>query len=315
MSRVGNALKMLAILKSRGKISRGELSEILEVNKREISRYREDLEMAGLNIIETRGRYGGYQLLGREYFLDNLLTKAEVEALNLAIIHVDKDTFPYINDLMSAIEKINHSENPQNTKNADMYFKCSHIVQNYDIERIKWEKINDARISKYKIKIIYENYSGEKSERIVRPYGINFYNGAYYLIAYCEKRNEIRQFKFIRIMEIIVLGEAFKLDESFDLKKYLSNSVGIYKDGIFDIKLKVFYPYAQFFRENKWVEDESYEDFSEQGYLIYSAKMEGATQIMSWIMQMGENCILIEPESIRTDIIETNKNILKKYLK
>ena len=48
MSKVGNALKMLAILKHRRIISRRELAEILEVSEREISRYRDDLEGAGM---------------------------------------------------------------------------------------------------------------------------------------------------------------------------------------------------------------------------------------------------------------------------
>ena len=50
MGKVNNALRMLAILRSRDKVSRRELAEELEVTVREISRYKEDLEAFGVQI-------------------------------------------------------------------------------------------------------------------------------------------------------------------------------------------------------------------------------------------------------------------------
>ena len=313
MSKVGNALKMLAILKHRRIVSRKELAEILEVSEREISRYRDDLEGAGMHIRETRGRYGGYELVGRDYLLDISLSKEEVKSLNLMSNQIDKNSFPYIKEIETALSKINVMNDLKNNNNIGFTIKNTHTVNDYEKEKVKWQKINDARISRKKIVLDYENFSGEKSERVVRPYGINFYQGAYYLIGYCEKRNEIRQFKFIRINNIEILNDTFEMDDSFDLKSYLSNSLGIYKDGIFNMKLKIFYPYAQYVKENIWVEDEIYEDFHEKGYLIYYAKMEGKTQILSWILQMGDNCIVMEPPEIKNDIIKIHKKILENY--
>ena len=43
MSRVGNALNMLILLKSRGKMKAKELADILEVKERTIRRYKEYL--------------------------------------------------------------------------------------------------------------------------------------------------------------------------------------------------------------------------------------------------------------------------------
>lgn len=62
MGKVNNALRMLAILRSRKKVTRKELAEELEVDIRQITRYKEDLEYAGVTITEIKGRYGGYIL-------------------------------------------------------------------------------------------------------------------------------------------------------------------------------------------------------------------------------------------------------------
>ena len=50
MGKVNNALRMLAILRSRKKVTRKQLAEELEVDIRQITRYKEDLEYAGVTI-------------------------------------------------------------------------------------------------------------------------------------------------------------------------------------------------------------------------------------------------------------------------
>ena len=67
MGKVNNALRMLAILRSRKKVTRKELSEELEVDIRQITRYKEDLEYAGVTITEIKGRYGGYILENKDF--------------------------------------------------------------------------------------------------------------------------------------------------------------------------------------------------------------------------------------------------------
>ena len=70
MGKVNNALRMLAILRSRRKVTRKELAEELEVGIREITRYKEALEYAGVTITEVKGRYGGYILENKDYLLN-----------------------------------------------------------------------------------------------------------------------------------------------------------------------------------------------------------------------------------------------------
>ena len=77
MGKVNNALRMLAILRSREKVTRKELSEELEVSIREISRYKDNLEYAGVTINEMRGRYGGYYIDNNDYLLNLNLSRNE----------------------------------------------------------------------------------------------------------------------------------------------------------------------------------------------------------------------------------------------
>lgn len=64
----------------------------------------------------------------------------------------------------------------------------------------------------------------ETSERIVRPYGAVVKNLDWYLIAFCELKNEIRIFKCIRIKSIEVLDESFSMPLNFYLEEFWENS-------------------------------------------------------------------------------------------
>ena len=62
MSKVSNVITMLELLQTGKKYSINELSNKLEVSKRMIRVYKEDLEKAGIYIDTIMGPYGGYVL-------------------------------------------------------------------------------------------------------------------------------------------------------------------------------------------------------------------------------------------------------------
>ena len=307
---------MLALLRSRGKVSRQELAQELEVSLRAVSRYKEDLELAGVHIKETRGKHGGYELAGKDYLLALELSQEEEKAIHMALNHLKKEqSFLYQKEFQSAVVKINAIEQNEinNVLDVDFMCKTNQLRCDYEEERNKWNILNDARIGYYKIKMKYMNTNGEFSLRVIHPYGLYVYNGAHYVVAFCQKRKDIRQFKLLRMKEIQLTKEKFEMDKAFKLDDYLSNSIGIYKDETIHVKLKVLYPYAQFFKENQWMDNEKIQDYYDDGYLIYQASMEGKTQIISWILYMGENCIVLEPPELKELIMKTYNNCIKNY--
>ena len=75
-----------------------------------------------------------------------------------------------------------------------------------------------------KLKVHYKKYAGEGSERIIRPYGAVVKNSEWYVIAFCEVKNEIRVFKCSRIENIEVLNESFIMAENFHLEEFWGKS-------------------------------------------------------------------------------------------
>lgn len=313
MGKVNNALRMLAILRSRKKVTRKELAEELEVDIRQITRYKEDLEYAGVTITEIKGRYGGYILENKDYLLNLELSDNESLALSKTKDFLKDQGLHFFNDLSSAIEKIkviNPKDDNYNSEN--IYNKGIRVKANHQEESEKWLTINDGVINNKKIRIKYMDSKGDITERVIQPYGLYTYYGANYFIGKCEKRNELRQFKLVRIKDIELLKDKFEKDE-FDLSNYLKNTLGIFKDKTYKIKLKITYPYAMGFKEYSWTQDEDIEDHIEGGYLIYNAIVEGKTEITPWIMGMGTACTVLEPSELKEDVIKAYKEVINNY--
>ena len=313
MGKVNNALRMLAILRSRKKVTRKELAEELEVDIRQITRYKEDLEYAGVTITEIKGRYGGYILENKDYLLNLELSDKESLALSKTKDYLKDQGLHFYNDLSSAIEKIKAINPKDNNYNSEsIYSKGIKIKANHEEESEKWLTINDGIINNRKVRIKYMDSKWCCTERIVQPYKLYTYYGSNYFIGKCEERNELRQFKLVRIKNIELLEDRFIKDD-FDINEYLKNSIGLFKDKTYKIKLKITYPYAMGFKEYSWTEEESIEDYIEKGYLIYNATVEGKTEVIPWIMGMGTACTVLEPLGLKDDIIKAYKEILNQY--
>ena len=62
MNRTALCIRMLQLLKVRGRMRIDEIAQALEINPRNVREFRKELETAGYSILQTTGRYGGYQL-------------------------------------------------------------------------------------------------------------------------------------------------------------------------------------------------------------------------------------------------------------
>ena len=67
------------------------------------------------------------------------------------------------------------------------------------------------------------------------------------------------------------------------------------------------------FKEYSWTEDENIEDHIEEGYLIYTATIEGKTEAIPWIMGMGTSCTVLEPKELIEEVLKAYKEVINNY--
>ncbi|QVK19129.1 YafY family transcriptional regulator [Mycoplasmatota bacterium] len=242
--RLHRLIAIILLVESRGVVKAKEIASALEVSIRTIYRDIETLCQAGIPLMTTTGKNGGISFVS-QYSLD------------LNHFYGDEVIQLYLTGM--GIRPINETETKQKLQNA--LFKLeANLPDNFksdiikvkkriyydetpwwgEIKKIKYlELIRKAVIQSIKLKITYLRYQGDKSKRIIEPYGIVSKQLDWYLIAYDEYRKEIRTFKCERIVNIETLSETFRIPDNFSLESYWKNSENRFKK---EKRVKEIYP-------------------------------------------------------------------------
>lgn len=321
MGTVANALNMLYILSSGRTYKIRELAEKLEVSSKSIRVYREALDGAGIYVLDKRGKYGGYYLpkdfqntlLGLDLNEEEKMALELVESEMRSSRHVEaKHISSLLTKLQRMEEKKHHLESPPLEQSA-------HIVggarPNIDAEkeREKLVRIIRAKRELRKVSLLYRPLSGTESRRTLQVYNTYTYRGEIYMVAYCELRQEIRDFKLRRAHHIELLDELFERDEHFSMSDYMKNCIGVFKGEEINLKLKIREPLAQVVRETVYTDNQSIVEIPEEQAILYTATMRGRQEIVAWILSMGSKVRVIEPAELRVEIAEESKNVWASY--
>ncbi|AFS77691.1 helix-turn-helix type 11 domain-containing protein [Gottschalkia acidurici 9a] len=314
MSRVSNALTMYFLIQGRKMISVEELARELEVSERMIKKYKVDLEMAGIYISSKLGRYGGYYLETKKGLEGIGLTEEELNALRMVKETIKSGNYHYSARFEAIVSKLLKK---QDELEDISYYNKALIDSEETIikEKSSWTDINLAINQKKKIIMKYKSLQPQKLEikkRVVHPYGIIDYKGATYFYGYCEIREDIRFFKLSRIISYEILTETFSIKDDFNFDEVSKKLFGIFNDKTINLKLKVHYPMNEIIKEKEISETQKITEIDDKT-MYFEAEMRGYTEIKSWIMSMGSNAEVIEPEELKEDILNEIENLFKIY--
>lgn len=314
MSKVANMLNMILYLTHHERVKIKEISEFLEVNTRMVRLYKTELEQAGVYIDSKKGRYGGYELNNQKMIKNLGLTFDEINALNMAEKYLNKeDSFPYIKEFTLGMQKINH-EIPDymlNTRKVEIKSKGKQNA--YKLEEDYYlEYIYSAIIKKQKLKVKYYSLSSDETKtRTIHPYVVIFYSGFAYLIAYCETRKKVLNFKVIRMKKVQFLDKKFEKKKDFNLEKMITPGYGFINDEWITVKLKIDFPKSYRIREKIIVENQHIELLDDKS-IIFTADMISKQEIIAWILSLGSDVEIIEPISLKDEIRKELKKMINK---
>lgn len=305
---------MIELLHARGKMKISELAELLEVKERMVRIYRDDIEMAGIKIDTTKGRDGGYSLSNTSLFPIKNMSQQEMDALTFSIQKlVSKGNDIYSKDAQVALDKLNAVRKVETNKDRHIYF-VQRSKPNYEFsnENQKYVQLQEALFTRRKVKIQYEKRFGERSERIIDPYGFVHYNEFFYCLAMCNDKKEKRMFKLSRMKDIRILYDTYKIPDNFDIREEFPK-FGLMKEPL-EVELLIYPPFAVSVPESIWGENQKIEH-NDDGSILFRATMSGKESIKKWILGMGAAVEVIKPDSFRDDMIKEGRKLLKLYEK
>lgn len=220
MRRADRLFRIVEHLKTRKRVVRArDLAEKLEVSFRTIYRDIADLQASGIPII---GEAGVGYLLDKEHILRPMTFSVdELEALILGAQMVRSwgdDTLA--KSSASAIDKIGAVLPPAlGQEIADAFLFSFPTREKKSIGNLLTECRKTIR-SKHKLRFSYMREDGETNARTVRPLCLAFFAPSWLLLAWCENRNDFRNFRLDRIADFEILDERFKDEKGKRLRDY-----------------------------------------------------------------------------------------------
>ena len=312
MNRTSLCIKMLLLLKSRGKMNTKALADELETNPRNIREFRRELEIAGYNIKETKGRYGGYELDEDDLFPVIRLTKEEVSALDEARHFVTSHKeYPLIKEYNNALDKIMQMfKNESRSKNYFMDVPGNLMSAS---EQEYLQTLNQAMEQGLCVELTYQNAKeSEPHTFLLDAYEILHYHQAYYVAGFSHRRNDIRIFRISeqRMFDCVLTERKFLKDSNFKLDMYIGKH-SIIKGNFVRIVVKVDQSKRRMFKEEYW--GFSFEEEYHEEYSIFSFLVEDVLDLYRKLFSFGDTIEILEPSECREGFMMNLKATLNKY--
>lgn len=296
---INRLFQIIYILLDKKSITASELSEKLEVSTRTIYRDVETLSLAGMPIYMSKGKGGGISLLP-DFILNKTVLTEKEKADVLASLNAVHSVKPDEKD--TALQKLSSLFGQNNADWVEVDFSSwSHG----DEEREIFESLKSAILNRKTVQFIYSSGKGESSQRKVCPLKLGFKAQSWYLYGYCKERKDYRFFKLRRIKNLQGLEEGFNL---FTPTKIFSQD-NVFKEKYFNLKLKLSSKMAY----RVYDEFPQFEQL-EDGSFIAEITFPKGEWVFGYVASFGEECVVLEPESVREEIKNKFKNILNNYI-
>ena len=221
MRRADRLFQIVQILRARRLTTARQLAERLEVSERTVYRDIQDLSLSGVPIL---GEAGVGYTLKRGYDLPPLMFDYdEVEALVLGARMVAAWTStPLATSAHQALEKI-AAVLPERRRDAmeklRVFVPAFHIAPQLGA---CFEVMRRAVREQTVLDLTYRTESGSESCRTVRPLAVYFWGERWTLAAWCELRDDFRNFRLDRMTAASPLPRTFASEPGKTLEDFLN---------------------------------------------------------------------------------------------
>jgi proteasome accessory factor B len=185
-----------------------------------------------------------------------------------------------------------------------------------EVDQDVFALIDQAVRNRLKVSMVYKSSSRQAvTERIVHPYQLHYDQGGgtWYLIGFCEYRNDVRTFAICRIQRLSITDEHFSVPASFSIDHYLEQTFHLTSgSAVYDVAIQ-FTPYqSQWIREHRW-HPSQHIDEHEDGSLTLRMKVSALDAVRRWVMQYGAEAEVLEPEELRDMVCLEVREMGERY--
>ncbi|MDN5325616.1 MAG: hypothetical protein PWP41_311 [Moorella sp. (in: firmicutes)] len=167
----------------------------------------------------------------------------------------------------------------------------------------------------HSVQIIYYTASRDAvTERLIDPYHLRFFRGAWYVIAYCHYRREVRFFALDRIRQWKVTEKQFTVRPDFSLDSYLQNSLGIERGPqVHEVVIRFDAVEARWIKERHWHSSQVIEELPD-GSLVLKMRLSGLQEVKRWVLGFGSQAEVLAPPELRQEVAREVATMGRLYL-
>lgn len=165
-----------------------------------------------------------------------------------------------------------------------------------------------------KVLLKYDSYyEGKVIDAVVHPRRLVFCQRGWYLIAYSEQEGRPLTFKLERITDLELSDECFTPDEEFRLDDYFGNAWQMIRgERSFHVRLRFSRMVADNVEEVLWHKTQTMKRLTD-GRLIFTADIDGVSEISWWVLGYGDQVEVLEPPELRDLIIKRVREMATIY--
>jgi predicted DNA-binding transcriptional regulator YafY len=307
---------IIFLLQSRGTLKANELAEELGVSERTIHRYMGMLDDMGIPIYSERGPYGGFSLV-RGYRLPPLVfTPEEATALYLgAELVQDIWGASYRDAVVAARAKLDNVLPEALLQEVGRAQRGLVVTGWFRRDYGPWAPIlDDLRRSvarRHQVKLIYQSFRQEVTERTVDPYALALQWGHWYLVGHCHLREGLRTFRVDRIQSMQPVPTSFKVPSDFSAREYLQRMAEERPTAYYRVVVRFDSDVAHIVRERRdeWQKLVEHDN----GSVTLSFDASDLAWPCRWVLTYQDKATVIGPQELATMVQQAAQAITARY--
>jgi len=147
----------------------------------------------------------------------------------------------------------------------------------------------------------------------VYPYGLVYHRGSLYLVGFAPDHREVRHWKVDRMEDAELTPVHFNPPRDFDLREHLAKSFGVFQGrGTVCVKVRFSAAVARYVTESRWHGSQKLTP-QKDGSLVAQFDLDHTEEIKRWIQSFGKHAIVLEPDELRTEMIDELNALRNAY--
>lgn len=302
MTKYDRLLHILNLLRARRNMTAGRLADECGVTERSI--YRDILALSEANIPIYYDN--GYKLASGAFLPPLNFDHDEYLFLKIAIESSPlKATDKYAGLVKRIQAKVEACLSDSVLERSRFTPVATHIDIPMTIEQERGEQfygaIEEAATNSRCLKISYDSIQSGPSERVVEPYFIIFKSRAFYFVAHCRLRDEVRTFRLDRVSAVEPTKELFTRPDDINAATYFEGSWRVYSGDPVRVVVRFTGAAARVVSSGLHHTAELIEQ-ADDNSILYTVTCRGLQEIQRWILGFGAEAEVIAPDELRDEL-------------